>query len=157
LHSQGHLLELKLAAIQALNYEDFFALFGHGKHPNFRALLDSSLAPYLSSIAYQFWRINADSFSSRSSSTFYLHGYSGWALRLAQIVFSLAGVTRYVKQMCECDTLEEQTKIWKEKIRPVLLNPLVVALLKSRLFCWNALGVPSQQRRMVLEGGESAV
>ncbi|KIM63776.1 hypothetical protein SCLCIDRAFT_8738 [Scleroderma citrinum Foug A] len=35
---QGHLLELKLAAINALKYDEFFALFGKGCHPNFRAL-----------------------------------------------------------------------------------------------------------------------
>lgn len=57
----GHLLELKLAAVHALSYEDFWLvrrslrnsrlsltnplsqLFGEGKHPNFRALLDTKL------------------------------------------------------------------------------------------------------------------
>lgn len=153
LYSQGHLLELKLAAIKSLQYADFFALFGNGKHPNFRALLDSAIGPHLSSIAYQFWRVNSDSFSASTSSSFYLHGYSGWALRLARCVFSIAGVSRYVEQMCQSDTLEEQATIWKEKVRPVLLSPVVVALLKSKLFCWNALGVPKTQRKMVLEGG----
>lgn len=147
--SQGHLLELKLAAIQSLGYDDFFAMFGEGKCPNFRALLDSKIAPYLSSIAYQFWRRNDDAFSSG----FYLRGYSGWALRLARFVFSVAGVSQDVERLCDCDTLEEQEHIWKEKLRPVLLNPLVVTLLKSPVFCWNALGVPLNQRRMLLEEG----
>ena len=45
-------------------------------------------------------------------------------------------------------------KIWKEKLIPVLLNPLVVALLKTPAFCWNTLGVPLNQRKMLLnEGG----
>lgn len=149
-YSQGHLLELKLAAIQALDYEEFFTLFGSGRHPGFRTLLDSTISPYLSSIAYQFWRINARSFTS---SSFYLEGYSGWAISLAQTIFWLAGVTGHVRQMCECNTTDEQAQIWREKIRPVLLNPVVVGLLKSRLFCWNALGVPKQQRNMVIEGG----
>jgi betaine lipid synthase len=147
--SQGHLLELKLAAIQSLEYGDFFAMFGEGKHPNFRTLLDSKIAPYLSSIAYQFWRCNDDAFSS----AFYLRGYSGWALRLARLVFSVAGVSKDVERLCDSDTLEQQEGIWKEKLRPVLLNPLVVALLKNPVFCWNALGVPLNQRRMLLEEG----
>ena len=35
----------------------------------------------------------------------------------------------------------------------VLLNPLVVALLKTPAFCWNALGVPLNQRNMLLDEG----
>lgn len=147
--SQGHLLELKLAAIQALSYTDFFSLFGCGSHPSFRSLLDTHLAPHLSSNAYQFWRINSSAFHS----SFYLHGYSGWALRLARVLFSMAGVSQEVKNLCNAGTLEEQTGIWKEKLRPVLLNPLVVALLKSPVFCWNALGVPKNQRKMLLDEG----
>jgi betaine lipid synthase len=151
LHSQGHLLELKLAAIQSLSFEDFFALFGLGRHPNFRLLLDSKISPLLSSIAYQFWRINDNSFSS----SFYLHGYSGWALSLAQFLFKLAGVSEDVQDMCNTDSLEEQDRIWKEKLRPVLLNPFVVPLLKNPIFCWNALGVPRNQRRMLLQEGSA--
>jgi betaine lipid synthase len=142
-------MELKLAAIQSLEYDDFFALFGQGRHPDFRGLLDSKIAPYLSSSAYQFWRINADSFSS----SFYLRGYSGWALRLASFIFRLAGVSKDVAALCSSDTLEQQEEIWRKKLRPVLLNPVVVALLKSPIFCWNALGVPLNQRQMLLDDG----
>ncbi|KAF5385883.1 hypothetical protein D9615_002476 [Tricholomella constricta] len=146
---QGHLLELKLAALASLSYDDFFALFGAGRHPHFRSLLDSKLAPYLSSSAYQFWRLNDDAFASG----FYMRGYSGWALRLARVIFSFAGVTKHVEKLCDCDTIAEQENIWRTKLRPVLLNPIVVALLKSPVFCWNALGVPLNQRRMLLEEG----
>ncbi|KAJ7287621.1 hypothetical protein C8J57DRAFT_1284445 [Mycena rebaudengoi] len=147
---QGHLMELKLAAIKSLDYDDFFALFGRGQHPNFRGLLDSKIAPHLSSSAYQFWRIKDGSFSS----SFYLHGYSGWALRLASFIFRLAGVSKDIIALCNSDTLQQQEKIWKEKLRPVILNPVVVALLKNPVFCWNALGVPINQRNMILnEGG----
>ena len=147
--SQGHLLELKLAAIQSLDYDDFFSMFGRGRHPDFLSLLDAKIAPYLSSSAYQFWRTNVDAFSS----SFYMHGYSGLALRLAKIIFIIARVTNDVKKMCDSDTLEEQAMIWHERLRPVLLNPVVVALLKSPVFCWNALGVPLNQRQMILEEG----
>ncbi|KAJ7733754.1 hypothetical protein DFH07DRAFT_132329 [Mycena maculata] len=146
---QGHLMELKLAAIKCLEYEDFFALFGQGRHPNFRRLLDSKIAPHLSSSAYQFWRINADSFSS----SFYLRGYSGWALRLAKFIFKLAGVSKDIQLLCSADTLQQQKEVWTNKIRPVVLNPVVVTLLKNPVFCWNALGVPLNQRKMLLDEG----
>ncbi|EGN99748.1 hypothetical protein SERLA73DRAFT_121865 [Serpula lacrymans var. lacrymans S7.3] len=146
---QGHLLELKLASIQSLEYKDFFDMFGSGCHPQFRGLLDSKISPFLSSAAYQFWHINDNAFSS----AFYLNGYSGWALRLAQYIFSFVGVSQDVEALCSAESIPEQEKIWKEKLRPVLLNPIVVALLKNPIFCWNALGVPLNQRRMLLEEG----
>lgn len=146
-------MELKLAAIKCLEYEDFFALFGQGRHPNFRHLLDSKITPHLSSSAYQFWRINAESFSS----SFYLRGYSGWALRLAKLIFRLAGVSKDIDLLCNADTLQQQEEIWRNKLRPVLLNPLVVALLKNPVFCWNALGVPLNQRKMLLDEGAQTI
>ncbi|KAF8130541.1 hypothetical protein EV363DRAFT_1450349 [Boletus edulis] len=146
---QGHLLELKLAGLLTLNFDDFFALFGAGQHPQFRELLDSKISPYLSSIAYQFWRINDKAFSN----AFYMNGYSGLAIRFAQIIFALTGVTKDTEDICNASTTEEQVKIWKEKLMPVLLNPLVVTFLKSPLFCWNALGVPLNQRKMLLNEG----
>ncbi|KAJ4468170.1 hypothetical protein J3R30DRAFT_3305702 [Lentinula aciculospora] len=149
---QGHLLELKLAAIQSLDYADFFALFGEGYHPNFRSLLDSKIASHLSSSAYQFWRINLDAFTTPSK-PFYLHGYSGWALRLARLIFKIAGVGKDVERLCECETLDEQVQIWQQKLRPVLLNPIIVALMRNPVFCWNALGVPMNQRKMLLDEG----
>lgn len=124
-------------------------MFGQGKHPDFRLLLDSKMAPLLSSIAYQFWYINDDAFSS----SFYLHGYSGYALRLAGIIFRLAGVSKDVDAMCNAETIPEQARIWRERLRPTLLNPVVIALLKNPVFCWNALGVPLNQRQMLLNEG----
>ncbi|KZT58301.1 hypothetical protein CALCODRAFT_432835 [Calocera cornea HHB12733] len=147
---QGHLMELKLAAIQSLDFGDFFKLFGDGKHPEFRQLLDCFISPYLSNHAYTFWRINSKAYHS----SFYRRGYSGWALRLAKWVFSFAGVSDFVDQICECDTVEEQDKIWREKIRPVILNKAFVDLVLSNpVFCWNALGVPMNQRAMFLNEG----
>ncbi|KAE9411149.1 S-adenosyl-L-methionine-dependent methyltransferase [Gymnopus androsaceus JB14] len=143
---QGHLLELKLAAIQSLDYADFFALFGNGYHVDFRFLLDSKIAPNLSSSAYQFWRINSEAFTTPSK-PFYLHGYSGWALRLARVL------RKDVERLCECETLDEQVQIWQQKLRPLLLNPIIVALMRNPVFCWNALGVPMNQRRMLLNEG----
>lgn len=147
--SQGHLLELKLAALLSLDYDDFFALFGEGRHRRFRELLDSKISPLLSSIAYQFWHINDKAFSE----AFYMHGYSGLAIRLARVIFALARVSKDAEELCSVSTKAEQVKIWREKLMPVLLNPLVVALLKTPAFCWNALGVPPNQRKMLLNEG----
>ncbi|KAK7436436.1 hypothetical protein VKT23_019148 [Stygiomarasmius scandens] len=146
---QGHLLELKLAAIFCLQYADFFSMFGLGHHPNFRELLDSKIAPHLSSSAYQFWQSNASAFSS----SFYLQGYSGWAVKTFRLLFRLAGLKKDIERMCNCNTIAEQLDIWLSKVRPVMLSPFIVALLKSPVFCWNALGVPMNQRKMLMDEG----
>ncbi len=139
---QGHLLELKLACIAALEYEDMWLLFGEGKHPNFRELLDTKISPYLSSHAYQFWRLNTSTFDSN----FYFRGYSGHALRLAKYAFAFMRLNKDVKRMCEADSVEEQQKIWDTRLRKALINPTMIRLfLANPAFLWNALGVPINQ------------
>lgn len=91
--------------------------------------------------------------SSSPNSTFYVRGYSGWALRLAKLIFRLTGVADDVRMLCEATSIADQDQIWRERIRPVLLNPVVIALLKNPVFCWNALGVPMNQRQMFLDEG----
>lgn len=119
---QGHILELKLAAIHALEYPDFWQIFGLGCHPDFDRLLTLKLSPFLSSHAYAYWKTHAGQFSRN----FYFRGYSGWALRLAQVAFLLAGVRKDVKKLCHSATIEEQEKIWRKKLRPIFLNKLMV-------------------------------
>ena len=62
--NQNHLLELKVAAFQALPYMDFWKLFGDGKHSEFRRLLIDKMSPYMSSQSLQFWLNNARIFKS---------------------------------------------------------------------------------------------
>ncbi|KAG8708678.1 hypothetical protein FRC09_001099 [Ceratobasidium sp. 395] len=144
---QGHLVELKLAALRTLSHSTFFAMFGDGKLPGFKNVLDRELSPWLSSAAYQFWKANGNAFDS----SFYMRGYSGWALQWA---LWLGGVLGDARRMCNADTIEEQERIWREKLRPVLLNNWFVRLvLNNPAFLWNALGVPLAQRRAFLKEG----
>lgn len=147
---QGHLLELKLASIVALDYPTFWRLFGEGQIENFTELLDSHISPYLSSHAYQFWRMNSHAFEK----AFYFRGYSGHALRLAKTAFQLMGVRQYVARMCTTDDLEEQKRLWNEHVRKAIINKTLIRLfLSNPAFLWNALGVPMNQLNMFLEEG----
>lgn len=102
-------------------------MFGEGRHPDFRTLLDTKISPFLSSSAYQFWRDNETAFQS----SFYFRGYSGWALRLAKWAFKISGIEADVKRFCEAKNIEEQRKIWNEKMRPVLLNQRFVKMFMA--------------------------
>lgn len=211
---QNHLLELKLSAIQALLWEDFFVLFGLGRTPtkfgSFENLLDNVLSPSMSSAAWQFWKLeknegafplfDASEFASSVPATidvekhaggvadattaskvvladtelvttldlskptvgwvkggFYTKGYSGHALNIAGSLFGISMMSNYTTAMCSATTIEEQATIWHKKLRPVMMNPLTIALLKNPLFCWNALGVPLNQRKMVVEEYDEGV
>jgi betaine lipid synthase len=115
---QNHLLELKLAALVSLPWEDIWQLFGLGKHPNFKRLLHESLSPHLTSHALQFWVQNANNFNPNGKGL-YETGYSGWALKLARWLFKVMGITEDIKRMCESNTIEEQVKIYEDKVRRI--------------------------------------
>lgn len=150
---QGHLLELKLAAIASLTYEEFWALFGDGKCDNFAELLDTKISPHLSSHAYQFWRLNTHCWDRN----FYFRGYSGHALRLAKVAFGVCGVNKYAHAMCEAETIHEQQQIWSKRLRKVLINQtLINTCFSNPAFLWNALGVPINQYNCFRNEGVSA-
>ncbi|KAK8849633.1 hypothetical protein IAR55_004968 [Kwoniella newhampshirensis] len=147
---QGHILELKLAAIQALEYNDFWMLFGEGRHPRFEKLLTTKLSPFLSSHAYAYWKAH----SSQFCRNFYFRGYSGWALRLAQVAFFLAGVRGDVRRILNASSTQEQERIWTKSLKPVFLNRVMMKLfLGNPLFNWHALGVPMNQMNCFLKDG----
>lgn len=133
---QNHLLELKLASISSLSFNDFWRMFGEGRHPNFRTLLHDTISPHLSSFAYQYWAQHADRFSHK----FYKTGYSGLALVLFEWWARVNGVAKDAEAMCSARTIAEQEKIWKEKLRPALFSPVIRRIMDNPMFMWNALG-----------------
>ena len=52
---QTALLELKIAAIRRLDYDDFFQFFGNGHHPRAEALYNFALRRELSAFAQAWW------------------------------------------------------------------------------------------------------
>lgn len=148
--TQNHLLELKVAAYTALSYEDFWKIFGDGKHPEFRSLLMSKLSPHLSSRAFQYWLSNASVFTSERSRGLYDTGGSKHAIRVFRWISRVFGCRKAVKELLEAETLEEQRAIWQSKIRPALLSRFVSnVVVSSEAFLWAALGVPKNQLAMI--------
>jgi len=148
--AQNHLLELKLACFSApLSYDDIWQLFGEGRHPQFRELLITKLSPHLSSRAFQFWVVHTDVF--KRGGGLYETGQSGIALRATKWLFRIFGISSHVKRMCAATTLNQQKEIWREKVRPVMLSWWVsAAIIGNERFLWKALGVPANQRNLIL-------
>ncbi|KAI0509042.1 hypothetical protein F5B22DRAFT_369326 [Xylaria bambusicola] len=143
--SQNHLLELKVAAYQSLEYEDFWKIFGDGKHPEFRSLLISKMSPHLSSRAFQYWLSNHRIFT-KSQGGLYDTGGSRHGIRIFRWISQVFGCRAAVKDLLTAKTLNEQREIWRSRIRPALMSRLVSRFVVSQeSFLWSALGVPKNQ------------
>ncbi|KAK4228524.1 hypothetical protein QBC38DRAFT_454108 [Podospora fimiseda] len=149
--SQNHLLELKVAAYSAdLPYQDFWKIFGEGKHPQFRSILLSRLSPHLSSRAFQYWLKNEAIFTNPQGRGLYDTGGSKHAIRVFRWITYLFRCRKSVLKLLATTTLTEQRRIWKTKIRPALLSKLVSNFIVStEAFLWAALGVPKNQLAMI--------
>ncbi|KAL8697017.1 MAG: hypothetical protein Q9201_007353, partial [Fulgogasparrea decipioides] len=146
--NQNHLLELKIAAFQALPYADVWKMFGEGHHPDFRKLLVNKLSPHMSSQAFQFWMKNIDRFNS--STGFYDYGGSGHAIRLVRVLARLTGLKQEIQKLCNSRTRNEQREVWSN-IRPMILSrTLHWALVGTEWFLWKAAGVPPPQRQLII-------
>ncbi|KAI8961981.1 hypothetical protein F5Y11DRAFT_205890 [Daldinia sp. FL1419] len=149
--TQNHLLELKVAAFSSLSYEDFWKIFGEGKHPEFRSLLISKMSPHLSSRAFQYWLSNHHIFAT-SKGGLYDTGGSKHGIRIFRWISRVFGCRSAVKELIAAKTLNEQREIWRNKIRPALLSRLVSKFVVSQeSFLWTALGVPKNQLAIIEE------
>ncbi|KAK0930277.1 hypothetical protein LTS16_002192 [Friedmanniomyces endolithicus] len=155
--AQNNLLELKVAAFRALEYQDMWKLFGEGKHDYFQKLLVEKLSPYLSSQAFDYWlHVGPQTFNPKGKG-FYFTGGSRHALQLIHWLGSLLGVRKDMNRLCEVQTLAEQREIWTKRVRRVLLSQLLAYfVIGSERFLWKALGVPGEQRAMIEEDYQKA-
>ncbi|KAF9311353.1 hypothetical protein BG003_007503 [Podila horticola] len=149
---QNHLLELKLAAINTLPYTDFWKLFGQGRHEGFRRLLIDRLSPVLSSTAVQFWYKHRATFDK----SFYETGYSGLALSLFKWLVRAKGLLSAVKQVSTAEEISTQVQLWESVIKPATMPKWFVKwVLSHPAFLWNALGVPINQMKLILDEGDA--
>ncbi|KAI0126347.1 hypothetical protein BJ170DRAFT_402095 [Xylariales sp. AK1849] len=148
--AQNHLLELKVAAYSSsLPYEDFWKLFGEGRHPEFRSLLISKMSPHLSSRAFQYW-LGKHHIFTKSKRGLYDTGGSKHGIRIFRWITRVFGCRSSVKALLSAKTLNEQREIWRNKIRPALLSHLVSKFVVSQeAFLWTALGVPRNQSAII--------
>jgi len=145
---QNALLELKLAAIRHLEFEDFFAIFGDGFHPRFRELYRKHLRAGMSRFSRDFWDRHGKWFSSRYGS-FYFHGLSGFVARSFRTYFRMRPqLARDVQDLLACQDLKTQREIYDTRIAAELWTPTINWILNRQL-TMSLLGVPHPQRRLV--------
>jgi S-adenosylmethionine-diacylglycerol 3-amino-3-carboxypropyl transferase len=145
---QTALLELKLAGVRALDFGDFFHLFGEGFHPDVQGLYERRLREQLSPFAREYWDRNHAWFASQRGS-FYFHGLSGLVASgfkayltvrpyLASCILALFGA----------GSLDEQREIYAQNVAPLMWGPGMRWALSQQLTL-SLLGVPRPQRREI--------
>lgn len=147
---QNALLELKLAGIRTLDFDDFFALFGDGRHPRAERLYQRALRPALSGFSRDFWdRHHAWFASTKPSSTFYYRGLSGIVARLFRLYTDARPRLRSaLEELIDATDLDQQREIYDRTVRPLMWSGRMNWLL-SRQLTMNMLGVPHPQRHEV--------
>jgi S-adenosylmethionine-diacylglycerol 3-amino-3-carboxypropyl transferase len=145
---QTALLELKIAGIRALSFDDFFAIFGEGYHPQFRSLYQQQLRPQLGAFAQAWWDKHWDWFANPRGS-FYFHGLSGIVARSCRAYFKLRPrLNHALTALFQARDLSEQRVIYDDRVAPLMWNRPVNWLL-SQQFVMSLLGVPYPQRKLV--------
>jgi S-adenosylmethionine-diacylglycerol 3-amino-3-carboxypropyl transferase len=145
---QTALLDLKIAGIRRLDFEDFFQFFGNGHHPRARELYQFALRRELTGFSRDWWDRRIGWFSNPDSS-FYYHGLSGVVARgfrrFLRLRPRLAGE---VMALFDAPSVAEQRRIYDQRIEPEMWGPLMNWVL-SRQLTMSLLGVPYPQRRLV--------
>ncbi len=147
---QSALLELKLADIRRLEFEDFFAAFGEGRHPGFEEIYRHVLREELSPFAQAWWDRNIVWFSGASSrGSFYYHGLSGVVATGFRGYLQLRPALRSgIRLLLDANSLEEQRDIYDRYVEPHLWSRGLNWVL-SRQITMSLLGVPHPQRKEV--------
>lgn len=145
---QNALLELKLAGIKRLEFEDFFALFGKGHLPGARRLYERSLRPLLTEWSQNFWDKRIRYFQNPRR-TFYYRGTSGSFARFMRMYTDRVIKARtHVDRLLAAKSVEEQEQIYEADLHERVFSK-VIRFMVNRDATMSMLGVPRAQRRQI--------
>ena len=145
---QNALLELKLAGIKRLEFEDFFKMFGEGRLPGARAIYKDVLRQHLCERSQQYWDRRIGFFDNRSR-PFYYRGTSGSFARFIKIYTKrVIGVHPYLEAAFEAESVDEQREIYERDIKERFWTRMI-RFAMNRDATLSMLGVPRAQRRQI--------
>ncbi len=150
---QNALLELKVAAIRTLPYEDFFDFFGKGRSPRAKGIYRESLRPELGEFARAWWDRKIDFFEGgdRWRHSFYYHGTAGFAVKLiVGLVRNLKKAWAAVEALMAARTIDEQRDVYETRLRDRLWTPWMKWFL-SQSPTLSLIGIPRGQHEEMLE------
>src|SRR4029079_18318010 len=111
---QNALLDLKIAGIRHLDYEDFFRLFGYGYHPDARKIYRDKLRIGLPAWSRNYWDKWIKFFHTPGKS-FYYRGTSGsFPPQIFPLTQRVIRVRPWVDACLEANTVAEQREIYEK-------------------------------------------
>ena len=155
---QSALLELKLAAIKRLEFEDFFKIFGDGHHGRFAHIYRELLRDELSPFAQSWWDGRTHWFCGTAGrDSFYFYGLAGIVARGFRAYLDFRPELRLaVHSLLESRSLSEQQDIYDRRVHPLMWTRGMNWAL-SRQLTLSLLGVPHPQRKEVQRQHEDGV
>ena len=143
---QTALLELKLAGIRRLDFEQFFDLFGRGRLPQWPKVYARRLRPELTASARKYWDKNGKFFHGSGRSSFYFRGSAGtFAWGMNAYIDRIAKMRNDIDHLLAARSLDEQRDIYFARVKPAFWGPMIRWTLR-RDATWSLLGVPRAQR-----------
>lgn len=145
---QNALLDLKIAAIRKLEYDDFFKMFGQGHLPGIRTIYQQELRSDLPDWSQTFWDKRIKWFDNRRRS-FYFRGSSGSVARIFKVYTDkVIRIRPALDELLEADSVEQQREIYQHKIKKKFWSGLVKFTV-NRDTTMSLLGVPKAQRKQI--------
>jgi S-adenosylmethionine-diacylglycerol 3-amino-3-carboxypropyl transferase len=144
---QNALLELKMAGIRQLDFDDFFQLFGSGYHSRAESVYRSELRNQLSPWAQSYWD-RFIRFFDNPKRTFYYRGTSGtFARGIRYYIDRVAKIRPEIDELLACENVEQQREVY-ERIRERFWSKTMKFAL-NRDSTLSMLGVPKAQRMQI--------
>lgn len=138
--AQNAILDLKLSAIKNLEYDDFWKLFGLGKHENFEYLYNNKLKQSLKLYSStEFWNKNIKIFTKKGLYR------SGKSCELAHKIYKI--FNKQVNKLFTFDNVHEQYTYYKKNIKPLLFSKITEKLANN--LALEFAGVPKSQIKIV--------
>jgi S-adenosylmethionine-diacylglycerol 3-amino-3-carboxypropyl transferase len=146
---QNALLELKLAGIRNLEYEDFFAMFGNGRLSGARKIYEDKLRPALGEWPQKYWDRWIEFFDCNNRRPFYFRGTSGTFAMLVNLYLNrVAKLRPRIEELLECTTLGQQQEVYDRHLRErIWSRPMRFAMRRDTVL--SLLGVPRPQRYQI--------
>ena len=114
---QNALLELKLAGIRSLQFEDFFAMFGSGRLDRAGKVYADKLRPLLSPWSQAYWDRRIEFFEPGNLRSFYFRGTSGvFALLVNFYLDHVAKLRPWVDSLLSASSVAQQRTIYEDHL-----------------------------------------
>ena len=157
-HAHVALNKLKIAAARRLqNHAQFADFFVRANLSTNTALFDELIAPGLDSTSRQYWT-SRDRFGRRRITSFargfYRTGLLGRFIGAGHLFGRLIGVN--IRALLEARTIEDQRRIFDQKIAPAFENKITRMVLNSPASLYG-LGIPPSQYEALASDGNGDI